>query len=96
MKTRRKLWTESLAIYPYKIRQIKYFHTGMYANLAASLMKRFLPTEVYSKVQVGCQFGGRLDTFYAVPTREIANQRLLGRINECLRTRYDNIQNFKL
>lgn len=96
MSTRRRLWTESLAVYPYRIQQIKYFHTGIYANMAAALMKRFLPVEVYSKIAVGCQFAGRLDTFYAVPTRELANDRFLRRTETCLLARYENIKNFRL
>lgn len=96
MSTRRRLWTESLAVYPYRIQQIKYFHTGIYANMAAALMKRFLPVEVYSNIAVGCQFAGRLDTFYAVPTRELANERFLRRTETCLIARYENIRDFRL
>ncbi|CAB9515492.1 expressed unknown protein [Seminavis robusta] len=96
MKTRRKMWTECLGVYPYHVRKLKYFHMGLFASLAASLMKKFVPQEIYNKVQVGCQFGGRLDTFYVVPTREIANQRLIERIDACLERRYENIQNFGL
>ncbi|CAB9502226.1 unknown protein [Seminavis robusta] len=64
MKTRRKLWTECGSHYPYNVWQVKYFHMGLFASLAASLIKKFLPEEISNKVQVGCQFEGRLDTVY--------------------------------
>ena len=82
---------------PFKFQQIKYFHTGVFANLAASLMKKFVPSRIYSKIQIGCQFpGGGLHSFYAVPTKEAASQRFLARIRQCLKTRFEHEQAFQL
>ncbi|CAB9526432.1 expressed unknown protein [Seminavis robusta] len=98
MKTRRRIWQEVLGIYPVNVKQLKYFNTGLVANLAASLMKRFLPLELFSKIQVGCTFsnGGRLDTFYAVPSHQVANQRFQARAKQCLQIRYEHRRTFRL
>ena len=95
--TRKRLWREVLAFYPFQACKIKYFHTGVFANLAVSLMRKILPSRVFEKIQVGCQFpDGRLDAFYALPTREAANKRLLRRIAQVLQTRFQHQKDFRL
>jgi hypothetical protein len=97
VKTRRRAWTEVFSVYPCFFQHIKYFNTGVIANLAVSLLKRFLPGHIYDKIQVGCQYPlGRLDAFYTLPSKEAAKQRLFERIDLCLRTRFDNQKNFRL
>jgi len=96
LRTRRQLWEESLGRYPMIHNQIKYFHSGLFVNIGVSIIKSFLPLEITSKIEMGCQFAGRLDTFYALPTRELATQRLLQRIEASLQRRYENIENFSL
>jgi hypothetical protein len=96
MNTIERVWVELLSAYPAIFRQIKYFHTGVFANLTASLMKRFLPESIHSKFQLGCRFEGRLDTFYLVPSLESANDRIVERVQICLRRRLENDSNFSL
>lgn len=96
LNTIERTWVEILGVYPVIFRQIKYFHTGMFANMAAALMKRFLPEAIHTKIQLGCRFEGRLDTFYLIPSPEAANERILERMQICLRRRYENEQGFSL
>ena len=94
--TYKRLWTELACQYPMNFNQVKHFHTGMFYNLLLSLTKRFLPQSIRSKLLTGCQFDQRLDTLYLVPTVEIANQRLLARLENCLSRRYENEATFSL
>lgn len=96
MKVQEKAWTELINVYPIEFRQIKYFHTGVFANLSASLMKPFLPKHIHSKFSVGNEFDGRLDTLYLVPTLEAANKRNLERFRVCLQQRFENERLFRL
>jgi hypothetical protein len=96
VKTSERGWTELLTVYPTIFRQLKYFHTGVFANLSASLMKHFLPEHIRNKIQVGCEYEGRLDTLYLVPSLEAANNRILERLQICLKNRYENEKRFRL
>ena len=91
-----KLFTQLLSSYPYK-GVGKHYHTGMVFNVIASMLRKLLPEPLKSRFHVGCPFeGGRLDQVYLVPTVEMANARLLARLEEALRRRYDNQASFKL
>ena len=96
IRTLQRFWEELLNVYPVHFREIKYFHTGLAANLAAALTKRFLSRETSRVFNLGCQFEGRLDTYYMIPTPEIANERIIGEMECFLRIRFDNERNFKL
>lgn len=58
------------------------------------MVKPLFPKEL--KVEFGCQFEPRLDALYLVPSLQEANSRLLGRVEETLRRRYDNERWFRL
>ena len=92
----RKLHEELLNFYPQTYRQIKYFHTGVFVNTIVSMMRRFLPRDIHSKIQTGCQLEGRLNTFYHVPSIEAANATLLERMKENLKKHFENVASFKL
>ncbi|CAB9530414.1 expressed unknown protein [Seminavis robusta] len=97
MKYHEKYWAEIGGIYPFCIRQYKFFHTPMFFNMIKSLGRPFIPKDIYSKMQIGCQFPhGRLDTVYLVPSWEATKQRFLGRMAETLKLRYENERNFSL
>ena len=94
--THHRIWAEVIGIYPFTVNALKYFHTGLFANLHISMTKKFMPGDLASKIQMGLLFPARLDTFYFVPTRDIANQRVLERMCSHLKTRYEHIKRFKL
>lgn len=92
----RKMHEELLNVYPQKMHKVQHFHTGVFVNLMTSMAKRFLPEEHHNKFQFGCQFDGRLNTFFHVPDVPTANQKLLARIEDNLQRHYANEQAFKL
>lgn len=94
--THRRLWTEIISVYPMNVKAIQYFHTGVFANVHISLLKKFMPLDLAAKIQTGLQFPGRLDTYYFVPTREAAHGRILGQLDSMLKLRYANVESFRL
>ena len=95
-KTAEIFWGVIGSVYPLTITKMRCFHTPMVFNVLFSMTKRLVPSEFSTKFQVGCQYEGRLDSLYFVPTPEAATQRLLGRFAECLKRRYENEKAFKL
>ena len=92
-----RLWEETAAFYPINFRQIKFFHTGLFANLAVSRMRKFLQHDAHSKIQMGCQFPpGRLDLAYARPSKQFAQEMFLARMTQCLKTRFNHRKCFRL
>jgi CRAL/TRIO domain len=96
LKTSEMYWDAFGSVYPLLVHKMKCFHTPMLFNVLHSMNKRFVPEEYFAKVEVGCQYHGRLDSLYLVPTPEVATQRLLGRLAECVQRRYANDQAFQL
>jgi hypothetical protein len=95
-KEMKRLYTEVLSEYLFAIRKIKYFHTGMAMNILVAMVKSMFPEPLRSNVEIGCSAGYRLDQLYLVPTLEAANQRLLRRMEETLKRRYDHEATFRL
>ena len=95
-KNLKRVWTEITSVYPCVFEKIKYFNAGMAMNVVASMLRPFLPENLRSKLEFGCQFDKRLDELYLTPTIEAANERFLSRIKYNLQRRYDNEKNFKL
>ena len=94
--TLERMWQELIVAYPVKFREMKMFHTGVAANLTVALMKGYLPERIGSKFNLGCQFNGRLDSFYRVPTAEAADNRVQSEFEGFLRKRYENEHSFQL
>ena len=86
---------ELFSCYPFRGKVLNY-HTGAFYHIIATMMKKVLPTEVAEHFEVGYDFEYRLNEIYMVPTVEQANQRLLQRMEESLRTRFVNEQSFFL
>lgn len=95
-KSLKQVWSEIAAVYPVPIKKIKYFNSGTTMNLVASMLRPFLPRDLQSKIELGCQFDQRLDEIYLTPTLEAANVRMLSRIAALLQQRYENEQAFHL
>jgi hypothetical protein len=93
----RKWWTELALVYPFHVQKIKYFHTGLFINLLMSTAKKYLPTSILERLEIGCQSeGGRLDQIFMVPDVETANQRLVFRLQDTLKRYYANEASFVL
>ena len=91
----KKTWTELSNVYPLNVRTIKFFNTGLFMNLVASMSKKFIPTRIRDRFEMGCKFEmGRLDHLYNQPNFEAAQDRLWLRIQIGLRQRYENEQHF--
>jgi hypothetical protein len=95
-KSLKRVWSEVVSVYPLQVKKIKYFNAGTTMTLVVSMLKPFLPKGVRHKIEIGCQFEQRLDSLYLVPSLEEANLRLLGRVEETLRRRYENERTFRL
>lgn len=93
----RKWWSELALVYPFNVQKVKYFHTGLFMNLLLSTARKFLPTAIQQRMEVGCQSeGGRLDELFMVPDVETANDRLVQRLQEALRIHFANEADFVL
>ena len=90
-----QMMSELLAHYPCRF-VCKNYHTGVWFNLFISSVRKLLPPEFKDMYQVGCQFDGHLGEAMLVPTVNIANQRMLGQLEQTLRRRYDNEKSFRL
>ncbi|CAB9506111.1 expressed unknown protein [Seminavis robusta] len=96
LKTIRTIWVDFLAVYPFQIQKMKYFHSGLFINLINSLKKRFLPKHIVDKMEIGCMFERRLSDIYLVPDIDAAAQRLLSALECSLNRRYENERSFVL
>ncbi|CAB9530413.1 expressed unknown protein [Seminavis robusta] len=95
-----RYWNDMGSIYP----QTKFENTTVFTpaifNVIKSMMRPFIPQDVYSKIKLGCRFPGfhgqRLDSVYMIPTPQIAEQRVLSKWHEALHLQYANEQSFTL
>ncbi|CAB9516313.1 expressed unknown protein [Seminavis robusta] len=87
--------SQLLTVYPF-IGEFRGFHTGTVFNVLASILRRILPSDFKDTFRTGYRFEGRLDSFYLIPDVPTANRRLISRLCETLKRRYDNEQNFFL
>lgn len=94
-KTLQRLFDELLFFYPIRP-QVRHFHNGIIFNVLASILKRLLPEAMKDNFHVGCQFDGRLDEVFLVPSVEAANERIMERLGEALERRYKHEQSFRL
>lgn len=94
--TIQRIWSEMLVMFPVQFRELKFFHSGVFANLTAALMKKFTPERIHGKINLGCQFDGRLNTYYRIPTDEAADSRLQAELETYLMLRFENERTFRL
>ena len=90
-----KLASQMASFYPYKP-VVKHFHTGLVMNVLLSLTRQFLPGEFKEKLQTGFSCHARLDTLFLVPTAEAAMERMLCRMHESLKRRFEKSNAFSL
>lgn len=96
MSTMSRVWEELLVAYPVGFRELKLFHTGTIANMTFALLKKILPARIHKKYNLGCQFEGRLDAYYRIPTPEAADARVQAELESNLKKRYENERTFRL
>ncbi|CAB9514155.1 expressed unknown protein [Seminavis robusta] len=89
-------WSDVAGVYPLMIHRFKCFHTPTVFNIVKAVCKRLIPSHIERSVQLGCQYNGRLDALYLVPSVEAARQRVLVRMLECLQRRFAAEQSFRL
>ncbi|CAB9516620.1 expressed unknown protein [Seminavis robusta] len=94
-KLLQKLFSQLISVYPQKS-EMRHYHTGMVVNLLTSMVKRFLSKDLRDLITMGLQHDCRLDQVYMVPDVPTANDRMILRLQETLRRRYDNEKSFKL
>ena len=95
-KSLKRVWSEIAAVYPYRIDKVKYFNAGTTMTLVTSMLRPFMPADFRNRLEFGYQSEQRLDSLYLVPTLEAATTRLVGRLEETLRKRYENERLFRL
>ncbi|CAB9522248.1 expressed unknown protein [Seminavis robusta] len=88
------------ALYPLLCQQTVHYNTGMFVKLLASMAKRLLPKHLtkdflFESGSIG-EGVTRLEELFAMPTQEVANQRLVARLKDALERRYQNEANFRL
>lgn len=97
MTAYQKLVNEFLAFYPIHYRSLKLYHSGMFMNLLLSATKRLLPPMVRQTVEMGLgRDHGPLPEIFSMPTPEIAQKRLVQKVQQALRMRYHNETFFSL
>mgnify|MGYP007080253449 CR=1 FL=1 len=96
MKGLRRVWSEVALVYPMRWEKFKYFHAGNAFILVVSMVRKMFPQRMRNMFELGCTCDRRLDELYMIPDVATANQRLLGRIDESLRRRYENEETFRL
>lgn len=89
-------WAELASGYPLNFSSILHFHTGMFMNLATSMVRKLFPTGVASKFQFGAVSPKRLDQIYLQPSLEVANERLISALHQALELRFQNEATFRL
>lgn len=90
-----KFFSQFLAFYPF-IGKSRCFHTGNMMNIIVSILRKIVPKDVADSIEVGLQFDGHLGDAFLVPTVEAANKRMLLRMEDALKLRYENEKVFKL
>ncbi|CAB9526592.1 expressed unknown protein [Seminavis robusta] len=93
----KKFSLELGAVYPFQVKQLLCYHTGLCFTLLMSMVKQYLPATLRSTISVGNICGlGRLDALYFSPGVEFARDMIKTRLEECLDRRYRNEASFSL
>ncbi|CAB9530427.1 expressed unknown protein [Seminavis robusta] len=96
-RTFQRDWLELAMYYPLKFQKIRNHRAGVLFNMFVALLKPIVPKRLSDTFGGNVtQLDARLDTYYLVPTVEIANQRLLSRLEQILKRRYYLEKSFSL
>ncbi|CAB9515169.1 expressed unknown protein [Seminavis robusta] len=90
-------WLDFVSAYPIKMKKIRHFHTSLFFNLLASMVKPCIPSDIKPVFEIGCvSLFGRLDQVYLTPNVETANKKFMARFEGSLQVRYQNASGFSL
>ena len=93
----RKICTDLVTCYPLHYRTIQYCHNNSIMGTILSMMRSVIPSMIHSSVELCCSLaGGRLDDVFLVPDADTARTKLLARLEDSLRRRYENERTFTL
>lgn len=98
-KFEEKIFHELWAYNPVRYKETFCLHTNMSFVLLLGMLKRLMNCSQLASLQTACSFGGyegRVDPLFKMPTLEIAQENLLGRIEGYLAERYQNEREFSL
>ncbi|CAB9526716.1 expressed unknown protein [Seminavis robusta] len=84
--------------YPALYKEITWYNTPTAANMMYSMIRKFMTKEFRDNWKVGAigDYEGRLDSLFAIPTLEDAQEQVLQRVESYLQERYHNEQHFRL
>ena len=94
----KKVFRELVVAYPIRLANHKHFNSGVLVNILYSMTKRIFPAHIRETFEVGNHLddGQTLDEIFLVPTVESASERVLKRLAETLKLRYEHERTFRL
>ena len=95
LKHCKTLFQEFLTYFPHS-GQVRLFNAGTIMNVFASILRKLLPPEMKDQFIAGYQYEGGLARDFLSPTVEAANQRVLSRMQQSVKKRYENEKEFSL
>jgi hypothetical protein len=90
-----RMFIHLLRYYPIK-GEMRHYHTGIIVNMLTSMVKGFLCKETRELIKMGLTLDSRLDQLFLVPNVAAANARMMVRLQETLKRRYENEKSFSL
>lgn len=90
-----QLSSQLLTIYPF-IGYAYFYHTGVFINMMASMLRKLLPKNLGDRLRTGMRFDDRLDKCFLVPDVETATQKVISEMEKTLKRRYENEKAFIL
>lgn len=91
----RNIW-ELNSIFPQQVQTVNHYHTGVLFNVLMSMGKRCMPTDLRSKINVGCVSEERMDELFWTPNPEAGRARVYQRMEAALERRFKNEGKFSL
>lgn len=82
--------------YPYLLDGVVFQNAGVVVNTLVAAVRRYIPSVVHSKFQMGSQNETRMDTICLVPSLEAATDRIVREMTESLRRRFEAEKMFRL
>lgn len=95
-----RLLHELMKCYPQVDKAIYFLHSSLVPSMMYNFTKKFLPDKIKNSFHLDYHIEGledqRIDGLYKQPTPELAQARLIVKINQFLRDRYRNRESFRL
>ncbi|CAB9514045.1 expressed unknown protein [Seminavis robusta] len=94
-----RIFIELFSYYPVRYKETFCLHSPMAFVVFLGVIKRFMSNRMLRSIQTAATFNGydgRVDQLFKMPTVEIAQERLLSRMETYLTERYQNERDFSL